>query len=117
MATNQQMNWYMSSVIVALALLATNCTEAFVPSAQRRLATNSPESGHGKPNVMDVAVRKMETQLDMFMGSDGGILGIGTPEVVSRKNVQLLTREYTANSFLLTFDCPWNPNNTMAKYT
>ncbi|CAJ1955283.1 unnamed protein product [Cylindrotheca closterium] len=81
MVANKQLKRYMSSGIVALALLASHCTEAFVPSAPR-LASNSLETSHVvAPNVMGVAVRKKETQLDMFMGSDGGILGIGTPEL------------------------------------
>lgn len=68
-------------MFVAVAILAARCTEAFVPSACR-LTSNSLESSQVAPNVMDVAVRKRETKLDMFMGSDGGILGVGTPELV-----------------------------------
>ena len=88
----------MSSCIVALALLAAHCTEAFVPSSPR-LASNSLRTSYVAPIVMDVAARKKETQLDMFMGSDGGILGIGTPELVSRNFVQQLTKDDNVNSF------------------
>mmetsp|Transcript_43777 Transcript_43777/g.105590 ORF Transcript_43777/g.105590 Transcript_43777/m.105590 type:complete len:394 (-) Transcript_43777:103-1284(-) len=80
MVTNQQLKRCMSSGIVALAILVAHCTEAFVPSAPR-LASNSLETSHVAPSVMDVAVRKKETKLEMFMGSDGGILGVGTPEI------------------------------------
>ena len=97
--TNQQIRWYMSSGIVAIALLAVHCTEAFVPSSSR-LASYSLETSQVAPNVLDV--RKRETKLGMFMGSDGGILGVGTPELVRRIIPQ---QDDDINSMLLTPVC------------
>lgn len=86
----------MSSGIVALAFLAAHCSEAFVPSAPR-LPSNALETNQVAPCVMGVAARKKETQLDMFMGSDGGILGVGTPEIVRTNIVQQLPQVFIAN--------------------
>lgn len=46
-----------------------------------RTLTFQPTTTHAKREN-----RKKAAQLSMFLGSDGGILGIGAPEVVSYKN-------------------------------
>jgi len=76
MVRNHQ-SWCASG-FVALAVLTAKCTEAFVPSA---LPISTNLLGPSQVvSPMDVPVRKKETELK-FMGSDGGILGVGTPEI------------------------------------
>jgi len=78
MVANQQLRW--ASGIVALAVMAAQCTEAFVPSALP-VSTNSLGSSQVVVSPMDVPLRKKDTELNMFMGSDGGILGVGPAEI------------------------------------
>lgn len=102
----------MSSGIVALALLAAHCSEAFVPSTPR-LPSNALETNQIVPSVMGVAVRKKETQLDMFMGSDGGILGVGTPEIV-RINIVHNCHKFSLPTIFLTHVCSSKRNDTIS---
>jgi hypothetical protein len=82
MNTQQRRRSRVSPIVVALCTLLMGSAEGFVPSGNPMpykafVTTPTPAK------VLDVPARKTNTELNMFMGSDGGILGIGTPELVS----------------------------------
>lgn len=83
MKTDQRCRPRGASIVLALVTLIIGSAEGFAPSTsalphKRFVAT--PKSAR----AVGVSNRKTRTEL-RFMGSDGGILGIGTPEVVSGK--------------------------------
>eukprot|EP00980_Cylindrotheca_fusiformis_P031772 scaffold26938_cov113-Cylindrotheca_fusiformis.AAC.1 len=66
-------------IVLAICTLV-GIANGFVPSA-RTLSTTSFVATPTSGRVLDVTCREGKTELNMFMGSDGGILGIGTPEL------------------------------------
>jgi hypothetical protein len=82
MNTQQRRRSPVSSIVVALCTLLMGSAEGFVPYNNHmpyKAFVATPTSA----KVLDVPARKTNTELNMFMGSDGGVLGIGTPELVS----------------------------------
>jgi hypothetical protein len=88
------------AVCVGLAVVASKASiaAAFVPAAhsvgdstthfhgkdqRHRSPSTTTLSRFNRLNVQQKSPRQPSTQLNSFMGSDGGILGIGTPELVS----------------------------------
>lgn len=101
MVRKQQSRWASGSV--ALVMLAAQCTQAFVPSTLP-ISTNSLGPSQ-VVSPMDVPVRKKDSELNMFMGSDGGILGVGTPEIVRQSCALKIWRNWT-----------WNRNNVLIEH-
>jgi hypothetical protein len=82
MNTQQRRRSPVSSTVVALCTLLMGSAEGFVPSVNH-MPYKAFVATRTSAKVLDVPARKTNTELNMFMGSDGGILGIGTPEIVS----------------------------------
>jgi hypothetical protein len=56
----------------------------FQPARQTNFRSRSKDLSVFSLNIPPSQVRnRQSTALNMFMGSDGGVLGIGTPELVS----------------------------------
>ena len=73
--------FFLSGMLLLLLLLASNPLHAFRSTP---LSVSRKTSFLAAPRVVKQAPRRTSssTGLSMFMGSDGGLLGVGTPEVV-----------------------------------
>lgn len=68
-------------------------TPAFAsfPVATRQLSSSFSGARFVKVNRAPASRSTMKSELNMFMGSDGGILGIGTPELVRSYHIYIFT--------------------------
>lgn len=82
--TQQRSSSRTALVALLIMCLGSVVVDAFVSPGVARLATQQPpgwtltprQPQHQNPRTGSI------TELNMFMGSDGGVLGIGTPELV-----------------------------------
>lgn len=74
----------------ALLLFALTAVDAF--TSPSTLASSSQFCGKRIILTPKVSPARSSTSLQMFLGNDGGFLGVGAPEVV--RNVKRLQQEY-----------------------
>lgn len=70
-----------SSLVLPLLMLWTGIADGFVTNRPNLVSKSFVTKTVESTKTLESPGRKSNTELNMFMGSDGGILGIGTPEL------------------------------------